>query len=250
VPASDSNSSPATAPSPTPTPRAPSGLGGLKRMSSTAGASSGTYRPVNPIAVIAIVSAVIGLGIFVHDGFVVAVALGALAGLAAVLQVARSRGTQTGLAIASLAVLGSAALATSWGLAEAREADRRATIAAAAGERVEAFGAALAARDWPAAYAMTADGFQDEVPFASFEAVVSSYPEAARRDGTTVFGEFVRAELGEAIRVSPGPGGRPEVDAELRLFLERGDPISQAATLREAPDGWKVRHFHKWFPGK
>ncbi len=117
--------------------------------------STGSYRPVNPLAVLAGAAALAGLASFVHVGFVAAAVLAFVAGVAALWQIQKSSGTQAGLVIAVLAVVCSVATIGKLGF----DYVTRGTIESAALSEVraqcESFGELLVAGDYEAAYAMT-----------------------------------------------------------------------------------------------
>ncbi|MEM1013777.1 MAG: hypothetical protein AAGI46_16345 [Planctomycetota bacterium] len=243
---SDSDSSATT--DATPTNAGGGSLANLRRMSSTAGVSSGAYRPVNPLAAVAGVLALLALGTFVHAGFLAAAAVGIASSAAALWQVRRSSGTQAGGLIASVAFVLCLGL-VAWSIyGYATRSQTEASESKEVRAACDAFGQLLASGDYDAAYAMTHPAFQEDVPASRFRFIVGSYPQAQNRDGTFVYGAYLGASAGERIRLSVGPGNRPEASLELSSTFENAEPLRQPVVMRETDDGWKFRSFELWFP--
>ncbi len=172
----------------------------LHKMSTTAGAGTQDYVAINNMAIAAGVSASLALLLVILiDSWILMMipALGFVFGVIALRQIARSNATQTGRAIATIALLLSVGLVAwkgvvDWRRAAATRADRAEIIAS-----TEKLGQEIKAGRLNEAYAMFDDVFQKQVTREDFERRLKMFqaPEALgplqsiKSNGIVQFGE-------------------------------------------------------------
>jgi hypothetical protein len=148
----------------------------LYKMSRTAGVGLGDYAAVNVLSVIGLL---LGLGsvlalIFADASFMLVIPLAALVVcVIAATQIVRSNGTQTGLLLAGIGLLGAlgfggTTLAGRFTQAAAEKRDR-----AAIESLVEQFEQNVLKRDFAAAYQQFDERFKEDVKFETFERTVA-----------------------------------------------------------------------------
>ena len=233
------------------TPTKPTGIAGLRRMSTTAGVGIQEYRAVNTLAVAGVVcgaSSWLGL---LHP-LLLSVALAAVVlGSAGVVQVRRSRGTQGGLMLAVAGVvlgvgIGGAVLVRDAAAAGADRANR-----AAIEQTAVRFGDALAADDYRAAYDLTTGSFQDENSFEAFRDFLSSIPTLPDASGRPLYGPWTGARSNGLAEVTRDAStGDLYAEALLIVSVKSADPFRQPVRLARGRDGWRIRQFGTWFPPK
>jgi hypothetical protein len=225
-----------------------SGLASLKRMSATAGASAGEYRPINPLAVAGATAALLSPSIWIHPAFALFAIVGLLVAAAALVQIRRSHGTQGGMLLAILSLVVCTAVLAFWGTRQVAATAQTADATQEVRQTVDAFGEILASGDFDQAYEQTSPIFQEEIARERFIAVVSSYVTVRNRNDERIYGDYTHATISDRVVVGPGPGGRRQAETEMIVHFETGDPLPQVVLLRETEGGWVFRRFDFWFP--
>ena len=219
------------------------GLAGLARMSTTAGVGLQDYRAVSPLAVAAAVCGAAAWVALLHPLGLIVPLLAVGLGVAALMGVRRSVGTQGGLALAVVGLLlgaglGGYAIFQQVSGSYDRAAQRRDVDAALA-----EFGRALAAGDVRAAYGLTGEGFQREFDFAAFEERLAGFERA--------YGGFESARGNELADVArDAQTGQRLAEAMLIVEVEAADEaVRQTVRLsREPGQAWRIEEFGLWFP--
>ncbi len=217
-------------------------------MSTTAGVGTGmTYRQVSPLAVAAVVAAVLSLSVFIHPAMTIIPIAGVVLSILALVAVTRSNGTQVGRTLAIGSLIASSVLAGlfAWRFFSTATSER--TMATDVRQTVASFGDALAAEDYASAYALMAGAFQEDVAESQFGSWLSGYPAAKDREGEPVFGNITGAKAGERIKFSEAAGDRTLADTELIVTFEHGEPLTQSVLLNGRDGTWKLRQFEQWF---
>ena len=153
-------------------------LGGLHRMSRTAGLGSSEYTAVNIAAVVAVIVGGASALALLSPVFLFLPVIGVIIAAVAVKQIYSSNGTQTGLPLAALAMVLSVALTGFTGLKEYRAYAQVRDDNVALDRLIMNFGKLVAEKKYGDAYAMTDERFKSSVPLAVFENRLSDMANA------------------------------------------------------------------------
>lgn len=148
-------------------------LATLHKMSTTAGLGSQDYVAINPIAIVAVLLGLTSALVMINKIFAIIPAVGILCGIAAWVQIRRSSGTQTGLALAIVGILLSIALTAVAGVKDLSAYRQRAADRQEISALIDRFSSIVQSADenpdhWRDAYALFDQTFRQRETESSF----------------------------------------------------------------------------------
>jgi hypothetical protein len=230
----------------TPVPAA-AGLAGLKKMSTTAGLGTGDYAAVSPVAVAALVAGFLGLLALLSDFLLVVPAIAVVLGVLGVVQVRRSNGTLTWMWAAVVAILlGVGVGGYVVGGRALREAalrpDRDQVLAT-----LDAFGKAVVATDYAAAYQLCDPAFRARVRPADFNGRLAGFETGLAGKLHTVDWNGQLIFLAQD-NTPGGAGSTRAIGGSLFHFRNLSDPARVEIVFAKVNGKWVIEDLPGLFP--
>jgi membrane protein implicated in regulation of membrane protease activity len=219
-------------------------LATLHKMSTTAGLGSTDYVAVNPTAIFALIMGLASaLTLFGVPLLLLLPAIGISAALIAIWQIAKSNGTQTGRALAALAILFCFAFGGFVGVrsATARLSEKR--DKAALDKLISTLGQDVQQGNFDAAYQMFDDRFRTRVPATTFSDVM----KLLRQNAT--YGKLQNAtwkQLAE-FQTDETTGARMAAVNVIFIYDQVGE-VRQTAVFRNVDGKWMLSDIPAYFP--
>jgi hypothetical protein len=231
----------------------PDPLANLYKMSRTAGLGSGDYVAVNPIAVTALVFGIAGALVVVDSLFIIIPLVGLILGIMAFKQVRQSNGTQTGGAMAGVAIFLSLAFLGAKvgkeGLASLRMSADRKEIESV----VEVFGQHVAALDpsnasetnsqLAAAYDLFDEEFKSRVTSQHFDQLwVETWT-------SPYYGPMISMHSNGLLKFdTDAKSGDPVCTSVVIAEFKRGESSRWTMTFRQLNGKWYIEDMPEVFP--
>jgi hypothetical protein len=233
---------PAAATENTATERHPSGLAGLKKMSTTAGLGSGDYAAVSALAVVSLVISLLGGFALINEYLVVFSLIGIVCAILAMRQISRSNGTQTGREFAWVAIVVGLGV-TGWVVGtrvvyEMRTRSHKEQIL----QLISSLDAASAKADYRAAYLLFSKAFKARVTEDQFVKTLTGGPGFGNMTGIAWNNEIVFYDV-----TSTGPRGAA-AGALVRFRLLTDIARQPLDFIREDDGSWRIQDMSVMFP--
>jgi len=221
-------------------------LGGLHRMSRTAGLGSSDYSAVNTASVVTLlIGGASGLALL-SPIFLVLPVVGVVVGIIALRQVLSSGGTQSGATLAIIGLLFALGFSGFTGVKAVRAAQTVANDENELKALVSNFGKALSENRVADAYEMTDPRFREQVPMERFKKFFDDLT------GNEFVGPVKSIESNGlfAIETDPETDFRMAMGLSLMKTAKTSDdrPMRPEVRYRRSGDQWRIIALPEWFP--
>ena len=219
-------------------------LARLRKMSTTAGVGGGDYAAISPVAVGALIVALLGTLAFLYEILLLLPAVGLVLGGLGMRQIARSNGTLTGRPLALAAIVISGLLLLYLGGGRVLEYVQRRPDRIGIAQTLDGWGKELGDRNYLAAYQRMSPTFKSRVAFdlfaEKFRQLEAAAPEAGGLSG---------ARWNEAVEFRPvPPEGAPTAEVGLMLAFRSAPEVFTVALMARVNGVWLIQELPNLFP--
>jgi hypothetical protein len=219
-------------------------LAHLHHMSTTAGLGSGEYVAINPTAVFSlIVGLASALCLFEETILLFIPLIGVISAIAALRQIARSSGTQTGRALAVVGLVLSIGFGGWVIYRKATEQSRQSADRNAIHQVIRQYGELIRDGKFDQAYGLFSPRFTNRVPLQTFTDRMKFVQE------TPSYGKLKNADWNKLVEFENNTAdGSVMAVASILLNFEKAPDIRQNAYFRKDAGEWRIEDLPDMFP--
>jgi hypothetical protein len=224
-------------------------LSHLAKMSGTGSAfGQADYVAINPVAIAALVFAMVSLLSLLFTFFLIAAAVGVFTGLLALRQISQSNGTQSGRLFAIGGLLVSLLVGGGVGAQEAMEWQTTRAQSQQCAELLARFGAELRAEHYQGAYdTLTTDAFRQRVDLARFMGIFQQLQSIPS------YGKIESIEWrGQPMSFAPVADSDAKTATTMaRMKFEKfPEPMPEGMIMTNKSGSWQIDNIPRLFPEK